>query len=949
MKKLLLNCITAAMLLCIPVTMPAQEAREGIETDSQGRCLVLKAKDSHTETIAMNVSRTNGLSQLVPVTAGMRCSRMFPFHKPPDAADLKRQPRLVDLSRFFRLEAGHNRALPLLISRLMATGMFEYVETAPLPGALFIPDDEKLGSQYYLGRIRAYEAWDLCEGDSGVVVGIVDSGTDLDHEDLQDNLAYNYNDPVDGFDNDNDGFTDNFYGWDLGEMDCDPQVLPGGGNVSHGVHMCGIAAATTNNGKGVAGTSFRCRFLPVRVNDVNDYWTMTYEGIVYAADHGCKVINCSWGDPFSKGRYGQDIVDYATFNRDALVVAACGNSNSDVPFYPASYDHVLSVGASGPADERMYLSQSYASSYGIHVDVCAPGKDIFNTWDYPYFYKTLSGTSMAAAVTSGAAALVRAYHPQYTALQTAELLRVTADVIDTLPANAGFEGMLGSGRINLLRALSDTSSPSVRALEPVFTDMNDSVFTAGDTVSLRATFFNYLHSADSITVICRALSPHTGMLDSVLLIASLPTLTSFENQGNPFRFLLQPSLPLNTVLTFRLEFRSEHYHAIQYLELPVNKDYLDVTTSHIKTTITSRGRMGYQDNYHAQGLGFCYWSDLSVLFSGTFMIGNSYTRVSDAGINATATGYDTDFHSVLPQAPLSSPLQADREWHCVFNDDPAGLNRLNVEVEQRTLLWDGEPNAGFVVYEIMIRNLGLQDLPNLFAGLFSDWDIDPFSGAYDRVLWDTAGNMSVTYSLKNGPFVGIAALSPEPVKHYAFDMDGQDGSICIMDGFTSQEKYAALKTNRFLAGAAQNGNNVAAMVSYGPFYLQPADSLKLAFAMLAAPHRPGLSAALQQARDKYLTVPGISPAGMQTGNAFMLLPNPSDGFSQLVPLSDCPGKVSLTVCDMQGQILLSTGLEGLIRGTACCRLDSRQFSPGLYFVLIRYGGKLTRLKWICGN
>ncbi|HRY32907.1 MAG TPA: S8 family peptidase [Bacteroidales bacterium] len=949
MKNLLLSFLTALMLLCFPLARQALAQEEGRERNIPGRSLVLKVKESHASMLDMLSGKGKGLAQLVPSTTDMPFTRIFPHHKPPSEADLKRQPRLVDLSRLYRLEVQTETSLPLLINRLMFTNLFEYVEIAPVPQALFIPDDEKLGSQYYLGRIRAFEAWDLCEGDSGVIVGIVDSGTDLDHEDLQDNLAYNYNDPVDGFDNDNDGFTDNFYGWDLGEMDPDPQVLPGGSNVSHGVHMCGIAAATTNNATGVAGTSFRCRFLPVRVNDANDYWIKAYEGIVYAADHGCKVINCSWGDPFTRGKYGQDIVDYATFNRDALVVAACGNSNSDVPFYPASYENVLSVGASGPADERMYLSPSYASSYGIHLDVCAPGKDIFNTWDYPYFYKSLSGTSMAAAVTSGAAALLRAYHPQYSALQTAELLRVTADVIDTVAANAGFEGMLGSGRINLLSALSDTSSPSVRALDPVFSDMNDSVFTAGDTIILSALFYNYLHAADSITVTCRALSPHAVMLDSILFIPSLPSLTGFDNQGNPFRFLLLSTVPLNTVLVFRLEVLSDDYHAVQYLELPVNKDYLDISTEQILTSITSRGRLGYQDNYHAQGKGFCYLNDLSVLFSGTFMIGNAYTRVSDAGINATASGFDSDFQSLLPQASLPFPAQADREWQCVFNDDPAGLNSLNVEVEQRTLLWEGASNAGYVIYEYLIQNRGAQDLSNLFAGLFADWDLEPFSGSWDRVLWDTAGNMSVTCSLKNGLFAGIAALSPEAVKHYAFDMDGQDGSICVMDGFSSQEKYNALKTNRFLAGSAQQGNNVAAMVSYGPFYLQAGDSLKLAFAMLAAPHRPGLAATLQQARDKYLTVPGISPQPSENSKAFMLVPNPADRISLLIPLTDCPGKVSLDICDMHGQVLQTMELNGLIRGTPCCILDGMRFSPGIYFVRISAEGKLSRLKWVCSR
>ena len=100
---------------------------------------------------------------------------------------------------------------------------------------------------------------------------------------------------------------------------------------------------------------------------------MAYEGIVYAAEHGCSIINCSWGGWSSAGPYGQDIVNYATNNMNSLVVAACGNANNDYSCYPASYDNVLSVAATDIYDHKWIDPTGTGSSYGIYVDISAPG------------------------------------------------------------------------------------------------------------------------------------------------------------------------------------------------------------------------------------------------------------------------------------------------------------------------------------------------------------------------------------------------------------------------------------------------------------------------------------------------------------------------------------------------------------------------------------------------
>ncbi|PKP02116.1 MAG: serine protease, partial [Bacteroidetes bacterium HGW-Bacteroidetes-6] len=427
----------------------------------------------------------------------------FPFSLIPKNETTAIGKSLVDLSLIYELEFEPSQPIENAINLLLATGLFEYALPHYLPTPLYTPNDPNVASQYYLNNIRAYQAWDVCKGDSNIVVGITDTGIDFAHPDLVNAVKYNYNDPIDGIDNDNDGYVDNYRGWDMGSWDNNPQYSA----IGHGIHVCGISGASTDNTFGMAGTGFNCKILPVKVDNQNGNLVATYESVVYAADHGCKVINCSWGSSFSPGQYGQDIVDYVTFNRGALVIAAAGNSNSLNPFYPASYNYVLSVAATDVNDVKWVNS-----SYGYNVDISAPGKDIYSTWGGGGFI-TSSGTSMASPCMAGAAALVSAYYPQLSMLQIAERLRTTADYIDTLAGNTAYASWLGTGRLNMYRALTDSFTPSIRLDSYTFTDSADFTFFPGDTLYINVSVLNYLDtSSANLTAQLECLSQYVELI-----------------------------------------------------------------------------------------------------------------------------------------------------------------------------------------------------------------------------------------------------------------------------------------------------------------------------------------------------------------------------------------------------------------------------------------------------
>ncbi len=245
-------------------------------------------------------------------------------------------PNFIDLSLIYQLTFNPQLVdVETAIQRIAGSKIMEYVEPYYLPELTFTPNDTLLSQQYYLGLINAFNAWNINQGDTSITIGITDTGWEPAHPDLISKIKINYSDPINGVDDDNDGYIDNYYGWDLGMNDNNALFE----STSHGVAVTGIAAAATNNTTGIAGVGFNTTFLPIKISNAAGFLTHAYQGVVYAADHGCFIINCSWGS-YENSRFQEDIIKYAQINHGCLVVAAAGNDNLETPFYPASYEGV---------------------------------------------------------------------------------------------------------------------------------------------------------------------------------------------------------------------------------------------------------------------------------------------------------------------------------------------------------------------------------------------------------------------------------------------------------------------------------------------------------------------------------------------------------------------------------------------------------------------------------
>jgi subtilisin family serine protease len=243
----------------------------------------------------------------------------------------------------------------------------------------------------------------------------------------------------------------------------------------HGTHVAGIIAAMTNNNLGISGCSWAGRIMPIKVLNKEGEGTDAdiAAGITWAVDAGARIINLSLGGPLegeNPPQVLQAAIDYA-YGHNCLVIAATGNSGDNVKHYPAAFPRVLAIAATNPWDQRA----SY-STFGPDIDIAAPGgagEEAFsketgilstywneNSWITDFIggseageYAITAGTSMAAALVSGAAAVIWAYHNEWTVDQIENQLKSTA--LDIGPAGADEE--TGSGRIDLLAALGNPS------------------------------------------------------------------------------------------------------------------------------------------------------------------------------------------------------------------------------------------------------------------------------------------------------------------------------------------------------------------------------------------------------------------------------------------------------------------------------------------------------------
>jgi len=418
------------------------------------------------------------------------------------ALDLKRVPTLGDLT-------GESQVRVALVFESDALYNFEgvYVDDIVIEkitgGYANLTSDQFDDLQWSLANnqqlwgvdgadIQAVDAWGVTHGSDTIILAVLDEGVDLAHPDLAAKM-------VPGYDATGGGSA-------------------GGpsGDGAHGTGCAGIAAAITDNSLGVAGIAREAKIMPVRLFYDDGAGGLVGSdsgiaaGIDWAVANGADVLSNSWGGGSPSTVITQAIADAKTGGRGGLgtvVVFASGNSNGDMT-YPDSLDTVLAVGATSPCDERKAPTSCdgewwWGSNHGPELDIAAPGAHMYTTdisgtagYDAGDYYYNFNGTSAAAPVVAGVAALLLGQDPTMTAAEVEAQLMATADDL----ATPGWDEGTGFGRVNAYRALVETlpacyplsvghtglgSDPAV--MPPASPGCAAGEYFGGETVTLDAT------------------------------------------------------------------------------------------------------------------------------------------------------------------------------------------------------------------------------------------------------------------------------------------------------------------------------------------------------------------------------------------------------------------------------------------------------------------------------
>ncbi len=704
------------------------------------------------------------------------------------------------------------------INYLQVNDLISYVEPInfhkPTEGT-YTSNDPLLYSQWNLEKAKVYDAWNITKGNSQVKIGIVDSGVLLTHLDLKANLAHNEleKNGKPYIDDDKNGFIDDSLGYDFGDNDVNPTA-----ENQHGTQVAGICSAKGDNGIGIAGVAFNCRFLPIKI--IKDLgWivpgTAMFQGIKYAADEGCQIINLSYISYDAQYyQYQQDIIDYVTLVKKSLLVVSAGNStnnsgNTQIIYYPSSYNNVLSVAASDVFDKNYENG-----NYNFLIDLTAPGITVQSTQNNGAYSDRMTGSSYAAPFVAGAAALLKSKFPELTGLQIGELLRVSTDDIYNYPENAVLKNKLGTGRINVMNAFNQrNTAASVRYRNLKYANNLGNYAFAGDSLELTMSLTNFLRPVKNLKINLETVSANATVILGDFAVDSLNSLDTTVNELKPFKIYISKNAKPSENIIFKLNFTANGYADYQYFILRLNDEVLTLDRNEITISTAANGRLGYVDETNKKGAGILA-KNMQLLKEAGLMLGINNRQVSNAVLtlpNRKANHFTTIQHAKWEEIGLQHSTISSE-----FSDNGAGNNKIGLLLKQKITERINTPHHQYVLVEYDITNQSNADIDSLSVGLFADFNLQ--ASFANRARWNDS--LKIAYTHNNENYVGIRVFGGN--SYHCLSIDKLNNAenptnFSLLDSFSTAEKYFALTNglNKTNAGTSNSnvGSDVAQVVS----------------------------------------------------------------------------------------------------------------------------------------
>jgi len=815
----------------------------------------------------------------------------------------KRREDMPDLSRIYKISFPEKTSVQSVVRAFRDDPNIEYAEAIPMMKLCETPDDELFDNLYHLQLIQAEDAWDIHKGENGpeVVIGIVDDAVDWRHDDLVDNVWENLGEDFDGdghviefdgsewifdpddengIDDDGNCKIDDFVGWDFinenGEQDNDPE--PNQLDIDHGTHCMGIANSRTNNSVFVASIPWNVKFVTAKcANDGDQYFDYdAWEALIYIAELGVDIITNSWTGGNSQAN--REAIEYAQ-GLGCLIVGAAGNDNNEVLNYPASYPGVVSVGASSMIDTKASFS-----SYGIFVDVFAPGVNI-RSLRPNNMTQQMSGTSMACPLVAGQLALMKSYYPAWTNEMLIEQLCATADDIDSVNQSQ-YANKLGYGRINAYRALSEVNPEieevlKLRVMDTHYVDEDeDGILEPGENVYLDFELMNFSIGLDTVpvTFTLSTTSPYVNMV-SDQFIGMVPSDNTLWFDS-AFVVQVSPDIDSTRLIDFTI-------HASAAMPIPLENDWPVQILANQSGVLVYEG-IGSGNAYSGEYIrDFLHENGVAVFYSNAFPSElNGFDAVFLSFGNYGETLSDGTYISEEMADAIIAYLYSGGY---VFEDCGSFFGLME-----------------YYDYDVLEEIQSLFGLDTTITPMNTNI-IDSLSGLSSSLAEGLVYNSTIQY-----PVYYIDILTPDSngiamLEEYDYGIVGVQG-----EGIYGQKTVS---------------------MSYAIAYLQDSESGT----------RDQLLAQIAEFFG-FMIVDVEEPGDVTTGLELSIFPNPSSSSTNLVYRLEEDTEVSIRLFDVGGGEVIHIDRGVLLKGQYKEKIDVSALKPGMYLLNVQAGNRYLSKK-----
>ncbi|MEO0247526.1 MAG: S8 family peptidase [candidate division WOR-3 bacterium] len=801
-----------------------------------------------------------------------------------------------------------------------------------------VPKDKAI--EWNVLRVRADSCWLAGYDGTGVVVAHMDTGVDPNHPALSGK------------------WLGSPYWFDAVSGQTTPYDDNGHGTHTMGTILGGDGYGPFSNDIGVApGAKFvSCKIFNNQGTAQSSWIHAGFQKIAEWKSQGVNIVvsSNSWGSTdITSTEFWQDVMNWR--NLDIIPVFAAGNNgpNSGTINTPGSFPTVLGVGATnnsdyiavfscrGPApNQTPWNDTSYWPRTDwnfIKPDISAPGVSIRSSipgGSYGYS----DGTSMATPHVAGAVAILKQKNP---GLSFEQIYNLIVENADRPSQGAPYpNNNYGWGILNIYQALLATPSPQtpyIVFINKNFTDENSNgVWDPGETIQIFVTLRNMGSEANNVSVNLDTSTEGINLLDNTTTFNQISTNQEVTNASDPFVVQAASTILEGTNVNFTLNIECEGGYTWSYsfsivIGIP-GVDYVDHSPGNILLTVTRYGTLGYMGSNQAEGNGCRYpSSSVSHLYYGSFAVATDSVYVVDRYFESGGSDDDDWVTLTSPDGRVKMYRQYGEFYEfskAAYSDENGEISR-GLVVYQRGYSFNTGYGRNYVILEFTLYNNSPELIQNLYAGLFTDWDVGGGSGASSNA-GGTDNTRNMAYLYYSSTFMGTAILNPSRQQTQLI------ANKSVIDHEIYVYPYGGLPDSlqwKFLTGtystASTNRNyDWSTVVSAGPFTLPPYDSVKVAFCVAGASSIQNLRTFIDDAYARYWGIVVPNNEILEEPKLVINKPLRGNELKFTVPLK---GPITISVYDVKGSLIYTTTLNSKSY-TNTVKLP--QLATGMYFIKI---------------